>query len=42
LLHINSAETEKELVKVWHYAASHFRTFTYDRKGSEGRQIGSA
>jgi len=38
LLDINSAQTEKELA-AWRYAANHFRTFTYDGKGSEGRQI---
>jgi len=36
LLDINSAQTEKELAKQ-RYATSHFRTFTYDGKGSEGR-----
>jgi len=39
LLDINSAQTEKQ--NSLPYAAIHFRTFTYDEKGSEGRQMGS-
>jgi len=42
LLDINSAQTEGACRTAWHYAASHFRMFTYDGKGSEGRQMDSA
>jgi len=30
LLDINSTQTEKELAEAWRYAASHFRTITYE------------
>jgi len=42
LLDINSAQTEKKLAEQPGVTASHFRTFTYDGKGSEERQMGSA
>jgi len=37
LLDINPAQTEKACEIALRYAASHFRTFTYDGKGSERR-----